>query len=504
MKHVLLCFSLCACGLAANAQTNAQPVLVSDINTGINGSFPSRLTSFNDKLVFFAGDAANGNELWAKDSLTYMVYNINPGSASSGAIANYTNMAVANGKVYFPADDGTTGQELYSWDGNTAMPPLMVKDINISGTPSQMNEVAVLGDRVYFPIYTSTYGVELWMHDTKTLNTGIVANISASTTSSTPHNLIVYKGMLYFSATNTTTGAELYRYDPKTNNTSLVRDIETGINGSDPQSMIVIDGKLYFTAYTSAYGREIYSFDSTNILRLTDLATGGASGLISAAPGQKIMTWFNNYLYFTGDDGSTGSQLYRYNMQNGTAGLVYAINPTGASFPSSYTTYGPNLYFSAYDDTHGIELWRFDGMNAPEMVADIDAVGSGNPQSLTIHNNALYFSAHTQDTGTELYMLFDTAVLAGIKNVKFDAEVKVFPNPATSEAYIALELKNNETLSVAVTDMAGKTVFATAAQRYTAGSHKITVPMASLPAGTYMYRIDNEVRNCAAGKILKQ
>ena len=81
------------------------------------------------------------------------------------------------------------------------------------------------------------------------------------------------------------------------------------------------------------------------------------------------------------------------------------INPgSGGSTPESLTVFNNELYFSAYDATNGYELWKYDGTNAPSMVANINP-GSGNsyPESLTVFNNELYFSADDGTNGVELW-----------------------------------------------------------------------------------------------------
>ena len=49
---------------------SSQVVLVKDINPGSDGSDPSYLTKFNNKLYFSASDAENGDELWVSDGTT--------------------------------------------------------------------------------------------------------------------------------------------------------------------------------------------------------------------------------------------------------------------------------------------------------------------------------------------------------------------------------------------------------------------------------------------------
>jgi ELWxxDGT repeat protein len=44
--------------------TSEGTMLLRDINPGVSGSIPSRLTTFNGKLFFSSNDGAHGTELW--------------------------------------------------------------------------------------------------------------------------------------------------------------------------------------------------------------------------------------------------------------------------------------------------------------------------------------------------------------------------------------------------------------------------------------------------------
>lgn len=508
MKHTLLYLFLFALSFQSLAQDSTHLSLKIDINPGSASAAPSRLTAFNDKLVFFANDGNNGNELWClTDTAITLVTDMNIGSADAGYVTNYTKMAVAAGNVYFGADNGITGQELYSWDGDLTTAPKLVADLNTSGTSgsTMINEVVSLHDKVYFPAFAAGQGYELWVHDPATLSTSQISNITVGSGSSNPQNLTVYKNMIYFSATSPVTGTELYKYDPKTNNTSLVMDIYSGTGSSSPQSLVVIDNILYFSATTLSYGRELYSFDSTTLTRLSDINPGTASAILASAPGQNRIGSLNGTVYFGGDDGTTGMQLYQHNKANGTQMVTFNINPSATSFPNSFITYGKNLYFAAYTDTKGIELWKYDGTNAPEMVADIDLVGSGNPMNFEIFKDVLYFSANTADSGTELYMLVDSTIFAGVKNVRFQADVKVYPNPASTQATFELNLQHNEVMNLDITDATGKKVYSTGMQSFSAGTSRINVPMADFASGVYFYNIhSNTGAGYLSGRLIKQ
>ncbi|MEC8541773.1 MAG: hypothetical protein VXY53_08045, partial [Candidatus Thermoplasmatota archaeon] len=122
------------------------------------------------------------------------------------------------------------------------------------------------------------------------------------------------------------------------------------------------------------------------------------------------LTVFNNELYFTADDGINGYELWEYDGVNAPS-MVADINPgsnpggsASGSNPAYLTVFNDELYFQANDGTHGTELWKYDGVNAPSMVADITPGSSSSlPGDLTVFNNELYFRAYDGTSGYELW-----------------------------------------------------------------------------------------------------
>ena len=100
----------------------------------------------------------------------------------------------------------------------------------------------------------------------------------------------------------------------------------------------------------------------------------------------------------------TEYELWKYDGTNAPS-MVANINPgSGGSYPDYLTVFNNELYFQANDATNGydVQLWKYDGTNAPSMVAG-PCCGSSESSGLTVFNNELYFSADDGTNGYELW-----------------------------------------------------------------------------------------------------
>jgi ELWxxDGT repeat protein len=503
MKHTLLSMSLLAISVTSSF---AQLSPAMDIFPGTAGSQPNRLTVFGKHLVFFASDGnaapASGMELWTLDSngSPMLAYNINPGVNGSTNVNNYLTMATVGGKLYFAANNGTVSR-LHSWDAKNGA--AQVKELTTITSPS-LSEIVAYKNKVYFANSDAATGIELWEYDPAQTKSRLVKDIVVGPSASSPSNFTVYNNKLYFTATETSSGNELYVFDG--DSARRVADINPGANSSSPLSLTVIAGRMYFSATEPTYGRELYSLTDTVITRHTDIWVNTSSSMPVSATGQKIIGTINNMVYFSATDATTGYQLYKFDPKANTTTLAYNLNPTGNGNPHSFTMFNKKLYFSATDPTKGTELWAFDGVSAPYVAANIDTTTnlSGNPLNLTVFNDALYFTAtEFSTTGTELYMFKDSAL--SVQNVRFTADVKVYPNPANSVANVEMNLKSTATLNVVLADITGREVFKTGYVDYKAGTAMVSMPLSSLQAGVYVYSIiNNDGRKYYSGRLVKQ
>lgn len=78
------------------------------------------------------------------------------------------------------------------------------------------------------------------------------------------------------------------------------------------------------------------------------------------------------------------------------------------------------------------------------------------------------------------------AIDAGVKELTNNANLSVYPNPATSQTNVSFSLKNDTEVVVSLTDLTGKTVFTNNLGTLTTGAHKTTINTDVLSNGVYM------------------
>jgi ELWxxDGT repeat protein len=169
----------------------------------------------------------------------------------------------------------------------------------------------------------------------------------------------------------------------------------------DPNLYLTWNGALYFQELNKLWVSD-GTTDGTRILGQFGYQVSG-NNLISSI---RDFTGAGSQVFFTAKDDSHGVELWRTDgTPTGTLLVKDIYSGTLGSDPQPVASLGPLLYFTADDGLHGRELWRSDGTETgTHLVKDIrSGEESSYPSSFVVLHNTLYFSASDGLSGQELW-----------------------------------------------------------------------------------------------------
>jgi ELWxxDGT repeat protein len=272
-----------------------------------------------------------------------------------------------SGGEYEYAHDYTT-EEWWAYDGSWsrigvsgAWSVEAITDSEIGELPSDLT--AGNGD-LYFSCYDEIVGGQLWRYDPDTNTVTMVASGYSSSYDWWPRSLSLtpFDDDIFYFADNGTNGMELWHYDPDTNVASMLTDINPSGDGIVSESpLIPFNGDLYFVANDTIHGSELWRYDP--VTETASMVADIWSGVGSAfSYGEPIEMEINGGdLYFIADDGSHGSEPWRYDPDTDTASMVADIwSGSNRSWASYLTSFNDDLFFIAQDNENGQLLWMYD------------------------------------------------------------------------------------------------------------------------------------------------
>ncbi len=383
--------------------------LTSGLKAGIS---PKEMTCLNNKIIFSASTAADGNELWISDGtkagtkMLIDIYpdsiNINPNSSSPAGFTEFNN------KLYFVASDAESRNSLWETDGTEAgTKKILKKNIDARNMPMTM-----LNGKFLFKIDSAGLGTELFSFDPIANNLILLKDIYPGSSSGFNSSFLgiftVVGNKAFFGATSGIDGAELFVTDGTPSGTFLVKDINSGNKDAWPFPFGILNNKLLFSAYSNN------AADAT--LWVTDGTESGTSE-ISKMKVQKsnFPTSPVNYkgkLFFQGYDTIGNWELWQ--TDGTTSGTVEFMNIRpdpdrqyeflDPSHPQNLTVFNDKLYFSAYDGKNRL-LWQSDGtkFGTYKVKKDYSTFKNLNsPSNFYQYNGYLYFIAECDSFGTAL------------------------------------------------------------------------------------------------------
>lgn len=214
------------------------------------------------------------------------------------------NLIELNGKLLIVGTvPGTTvGRELYEYDPSTNNFTL-IKDIDDATTNSGAQNFTSTGNKVYFRTGTNA----LW--ETDGTNSG-TQEISVVTDAGIGGilELFAWDGKVFFEGDTGASNDQLWVYNPSDNTVTNVSNITggtgTGANNHDPSDFAPLGDFLYYAGEIADDTRQwLFRTNGVNSVRIDD-AIFDIDDLVV----------LNDELYFEGDDGTTGNELYKANQ----------------------------------------------------------------------------------------------------------------------------------------------------------------------------------------------
>jgi ELWxxDGT repeat protein len=289
----------------------------------------------------------------------------------------------------------------------------LVKDINrgssngLRAGNQPTSFLTAVGATLFFVARDGVRGWELWKSDGTRTGTVLVKDINASGSSNPggpggafPGAPTSAGGTLFFPADDGVHGFELWRSKGTKAGTVLVRDINKA-SDSLPCWLTAVGRNLFFVAnseFPNLSRTELWKSDGTSAGTVLVKTFMGPSDFFYSACSQLAeLTSAGRTLFFEGDDGVHGSELWKSDGTRAGTRMVKDINPEGPTslnYFHSLTDVQGTVYFSADDGVNGSELWQSDGTRAGTvMVKDINPSGGSGPHGLIAVGSTLFFEA---------------------------------------------------------------------------------------------------------------
>jgi len=284
----------------------------------------------------------------------------------------------------------------------------------------------------------------------------------------------------------------LYTYDPNMKiswpivNYSYVNNNEV----QHTSNLYEYNNTLYFVGSSQSNRDAVYAYDGANPpLRLTNHP--------SYPSNLKFLGAHNGYLYYSYYYGA-GKKQYLFQLDpstNSTRLMDSAINNFSYQYAALYNN---KLFFSNNGNTSVVNLWYIDKIGSLNTIKDFIT-----PENLTTSESYLYFTA-ISDNQRKIFRYEDWPL--SLHDINTSNIATIYPNPAKDIAHLEIDLKQNETLEILLTDMQGRTVYKSNKVLYSAAKHTIDIPLHNLPAGNFMYSLYSSINGSlvASGKLVKE
>lgn len=336
--------------------------MVVDQRDGLYDPDIRNLVAVGNKL-FFTGSDGTSKELYMVEGTGTPVRLSDFKSSQNSVIIG---MTAFKDRLFFSATSDTdgAGREMYVSDGTPAGTKLFKDLYPGDGNSSYPNGFSAIGDLMFFSARDEA-GREPWVSDGTPGGTYRLTDLNNGAISSNPGQFTgSTTSKVFFTADDGTTGAELFITDGTVQGTLPVKDIWTEPGASaNLRNLTLADDGLYFTAWEPETWNELWYSDGTpeGTFQVTDLYEGEADGVSIQ---DNSVFWYNGVVYFAGDDGTVGEEVWAVIDSTGTVTLVqdYYTNQS-SSYPGNFVTLNDTIFFFG-NDFNGRELRKMAPLNA--------------------------------------------------------------------------------------------------------------------------------------------
>lgn len=466
-RNLFMIFSFLIIYGAHPKKLSAQPYIDTfDLYKGSYSSFPL-LYGYGNTLYFTATGENTGRKLWAFYQQATQPTRLTDVTSAGG---DSKELAAINNVLYYVGIDSQHGHQIWALKNGVA-----TRITNFNPNAQRPGMLLPYNDDLYFVAER-----KMWRYNTRVKYLKCLEDGSFNNPYISVYDFGVFNNKVQITGFENPQKIHLYEYDLSTDRLSI---LASDINANH---FTTINNKQYFSAYTDSFGTELYVYDGvTSPVRVTDLNPGKGSGVHL---GYTIL--MNGELYFGGFDSNTKFyQLFKFSPLTYNTTMVANVSKLSGTSPVVYTVLNNELYFTAYGNEKGSEIWKYDGANVAK-ITNFSTSVSASLSELTAVGTSLFFVAKTPDLGFELYRYSPHALT--IDKMSSEVEIQFYPNPGNEVAHLKIKLSNNSVLAITITDISGKLVFETGKKRYNASTQVVDIPTDGFIPGFYTYSIRNE------------
>lgn len=320
---------------------------------------------------------------WALSQSPLLVKNIHPSFATSSYPQNLVSL---NGTLYFSADDGNHGFELWKTDGTTSG-TVQVKDLTpgVLGTDN-LRDFTTTNSQLFFTCRT---GTELWVSNGNASGTDTLITFPDIGTIQDNSLFPLDNSLLFVTQDFSSGNLSLWKSNGTVASTVKLKTFSSGGNSIHFSTFKYYNNEVYFVANDGVTGQEVWKTDgtATGTVILKDINSGMNDG--TPWPDSPFFNLINGELFFVGNDGVSGNELWKTDGTSIGTTLIKDIKAgVGSSNISSPICVGKNLYFHVFINGK-TALWKSDGTNTGT-VKIIDL--SRNDFMIALDSNTLIFN----------------------------------------------------------------------------------------------------------------